>query len=115
MAVNNSSMSRSPTRTPEFSGRARAALSQHQRRVIELHRDMQVADRVLSGALAACDGNSQHEMLSAYLETVQELRVGLQRLEGFLLQRVGNGSSMTPEVLDSIEYELDAQATGRAD
>jgi len=71
-----------------LSGRARAALQQHQRRVLLLQREMQGVDRVLAGALTACDGPSQHEMLGAYLEAVQELRVSLQRLEGFLMQRL---------------------------
>jgi len=71
-----------------LSGRARATLLQHQRRVAVLERDLQGADRILAGALTACDGPSQFEMLSSYLEAVQELRVTLQRLEAFLLQRL---------------------------
>jgi hypothetical protein len=87
-----------------LSGRARAALLQHQRRVAQLQREVQVVDRVLAGALTACDGPSQHEMLGAYLEAVQELRVSLQRLEGFLLQRLA-GRAAEPEP-DSIEIHV---------
>ena len=76
-----------PTLAP-LSARARIALQQHQRRVTVLLRDVQGTDRVLAGALTACDAASQREMLGAYLEAVQELRVGLQRLEAFLLQRL---------------------------
>jgi hypothetical protein len=92
------------SRAPQpLSGRARAALQQHQRRVSLLEKDMLGADRMLAGALSACDAPSQLEMLGQYLETVQELRVSLQRLEAFLLQRLteptppahgaGNGSA----------------------
>jgi hypothetical protein len=77
-----------PMASPVLSGRARAALQQHQRRVEVLQRELHGVDRVLSGALTACDGASQNEMLGAYLEAVQELRVSLQRLEGFLMQRL---------------------------
>lgn len=79
-----------------FSGRARQALQQHQRRITLLERDFHHADRVLSGALTACDGPSQYEMLSAYLEAAQELRVSLQRLESFLLQRLGDPLAYVP-------------------
>ena len=88
MGIDSFDASRLRAGTPLLSGRARSALQQHQRRVTELQRDVQSADRVLSGALTACDGHSQREMLSAYLESVQELRVSLQRLESFLLQRL---------------------------
>ncbi|GEM_PF-3875516 len=73
---------------PTLSGRARTALQQHQRRVAVREKDLHHADRILAGALSACDGPSQREMLGAYLEAVQELRVSLQRLEGFLLNRL---------------------------
>ena len=88
MGIDSFESTRVRVGAPVLSGRARAALQQHQRRVTELQRDVQSADRVLSGALTACDGHSQREMLSTYLEAVQELRVSLQRLEGFLLQRL---------------------------
>lgn len=97
MGIDSLESTRVRVPAPVLSGRARAALQQHQRRVTELQRDVQAADRVLSGALTACDGHSQREMLSTYLEAVQELRVSLQRLEGFLLQRlVGAPDDVTP-------------------
>lgn len=71
-----------------LSGRARVALLQLQRKVTEMDREMRAADRVLAGALSAGDGATQTEMLGTYLETVQELRVCLQRLEAFLISRV---------------------------
>jgi hypothetical protein len=71
-----------------LSGRARAALLQLQRRLTELQRDVTAADRVLAGALTAGDTSTQTEMLAAYLEAIQEMRVGVQRLEAFLLSRV---------------------------
>jgi len=84
-----------------LSGRARTALQQHQRRVAVLEKDLQGVDRILAGALTACDGASQQEMLSAYLEAVQELRVSLQRLEAFLLQRlVDPQGADLPDVVD---------------
>jgi hypothetical protein len=43
------------------------------------------ADRMLAGALSACDGSSQYAMLGTYLAALQELRVSLQRLEGFMM------------------------------
>jgi hypothetical protein len=75
-----------------LSGRARTALLQLQRRLTELQRDVNAADRVLAGALSAGDGSTQAEMLAAYLETIQELRVGVQRLEAFLLSRIVQSS-----------------------
>jgi hypothetical protein len=74
-----------------LSGRARTALLQLQRRVTEREREMKAADRVLSGALSAASVDTQTEMLETYLETVQELRVSLQRLEAFLISRVVPG------------------------
>jgi len=71
-----------------LSGRARTALLQLQRRFTELEREMRAADRVLSGALSAGSPQAQTEMLETYLESVQELRVCLQRLEAFLISRV---------------------------
>jgi len=72
-----------------LSGRARTSLQQYQRRIDLQQRELQRVERVLSGALTACDASSQHEMLASYLEALQELRVSLQRLEGFLMQRLG--------------------------
>ncbi len=89
MAIDRFAAGAGPVAIAPLSGRARVALQQHQRRVALLQRDLVGVDRVLAGALTACDGASQHEMLGAYLEAVQELRVGLQRLEGFLMQRLG--------------------------
>jgi hypothetical protein len=88
MGIDTSGAARSGTPPQPLSGRARAALQQYQRRVALLQRDVNSVDRLLAGALTACDGTSQHEMLGVYLEAVQELRVGLQRLEGFLVQRL---------------------------
>ncbi len=88
MAIDTSGAARSGTAPQPLSGRARAALQQYQRRVALLQRELNGADRLLAGALTACDGASQREMLGAYLEAVQELRVSLQRLEGFLVQRL---------------------------
>lgn len=89
-----------------LSGRARSALQQHQRRVAVLERDLHGVDRILAGALSACDGSSQQEMLGAYLEAVQELRVSLQRLEAFLLQRLVDPDS----VLADTDLELSADS-----
>jgi hypothetical protein len=75
-------------RKDHLSGRARASLAQHQHRVAVRQRQMQAADRVLSGAVAACDAAAQRESLAVYLESVQELRGAVQRLEYFLLRRV---------------------------
>lgn len=75
-----------------LSGRALAALMQHQRRLDKLLRDLQTADRTLAGALAGCDAPSQVEMLANYLENVQEVRVAVQRLEGFLLTRLSSNA-----------------------
>ena len=89
-----------------LSGRARTVLLRHQRSVSLLERDLQGADRMLAGALTACDAASQQEMLSAYLEAVQELRVGLQRLEAFLLQRLiepdGADDAAAPDGADPV-------------
>jgi hypothetical protein len=71
-----------------LSARARVALARHQREVMAQMREMQTVDRVLNGALSACDAATQRESVENYLETVQELRVSLQRLEGFLLQKL---------------------------
>jgi hypothetical protein len=75
-------------RRDHLSGRARAALAQHQYRVAVQQREMHCADRVLSGALAACDAAAQRESLAVYSASVQELRVAVQRLEYFLLRRL---------------------------
>ncbi len=75
---------------PGLSGRARTALMKHQRQVGERGRELATADRMLAGALVACDDRYQREMLEAYLESVQELRVSLQRLEDFLMKRLSS-------------------------
>ena len=93
-----------------LSGRARAALLQHQRRVQVLQRDLHSSDRLLAGALSACDAAAQLEMLSAYLEAVQELRVSLQRLESFLLQRL-----IDPDVPGVADAARPVIAPGRAE
>jgi hypothetical protein len=94
-----------------LSGRARTALQQQQRRVAVLQRELQGVDRVLSGALTACDAASQHEMLGAYLEAVQELRVSLQRLEGFLIQRlVGRSGEVEPSRIETQPIDFGAPA-----
>jgi len=99
----------------ELSGRARVALMQHQRRIALQQRELQSADRVLAGALSACDAKAQHEMLAAYLEAIQELRVGLQRLESFLIQRlsgrviVGHGDVIE---IHPLEADQDAASAG---
>ncbi|MBS0375179.1 MAG: hypothetical protein JSR73_11415 [Proteobacteria bacterium] len=104
MAIEVGARPRAPSATAPLSGRARAALSQHQRRVAVLQRDLQSADRVLAGALSACDGSSQADMLGGYLEAVQELRVSLERLEGFLLQRLAGRAAdeEPPDVLAAV-------------
>lgn len=71
-----------------LSERAKTALARHQRDVSTQLRELQTIDRVLSGALSACEASAQREVVESYLETVQELRVSLQRLEGFLLQKL---------------------------
>jgi hypothetical protein len=80
-----------------LSARRRTALNRHQRHVTVCMRDMQSADRLVMGALSACDASGQRESMESYLESVQELRVALQRLEGFLLQRL-----VRPESDDSL-------------
>ena len=80
-----------------LSTRRRTALSRHQRQVTVCLRDLHSADRLVTGALSACDASGQRESMEAYLESVQELRVALQRLEGFLLQRL-----VRPEADDSL-------------
>src|ERR1700682_586801 len=71
-----------------LSGRGRAALDRHQRQVTLGIRDLQAADRVVTGALLACDASGQRESVATYLEAVQALRVAVERLEGFLRQRL---------------------------
>lgn len=91
-----------------LSGRGKAALGRHQREVLTRLRDVQGSDRVLSGALAACDALTQRETVEAYLESVQELRVALQRLEGFLLQRLTRPNDH--ELPDHVEHTEDFAA-----
>lgn len=71
-----------------LSARGRAALARQQREIVNQLRELQTVDRVLSGALSACDSTTQRESFENYLEAVQELRVSLQRLESFLLQKL---------------------------
>jgi hypothetical protein len=107
MGIGRSDLERAADAGTSLSGRARTALQQHQRRVEVLQRELHGVDRMLAGAMTACDGRSQHEMLGAYLEAVQELRVSLQRLEGFLMQRlVRNGAGSEPALGNrrSLEY-----------
>jgi hypothetical protein len=110
MGIDQADAVRGGDGTAVLSGRARTALQQHQRRVAVLQRELQGVDRVLSGALTACDGPSQHEMLGAYLEAVTELRVSLQRLESFLMQRLSRSGERTPLV----PYELGGPAEASA-
>ena len=112
MPIDRLTASRGPAPIAPLSGRARAALEQHQRRILLQLREMQGVDRVLAGALTACDGPSQGEMLGAYLETVQELRVSLQRLEGFLMLRLaGRGAEPEPRAVEvrSLDYGTQAE------
>lgn len=95
-----------------LSGRARTALLQHQRRVGQQIRELNGVDRILAGALSACDGSSQAEMMSAYLESVQELRVSLERLEAFLLQRLARSGSVDEPVGDVAASELRVSLQG---
>jgi hypothetical protein len=48
---------------------------------------------MLTGSLAACDSSTQAEMLAEMLEYVQELRVGLQRIESYLQESLPRGLS----------------------
>ncbi len=64
-----------------LSGRAQLKLMRHQYRVANQASNLRAVERVLVGSLAACDARTQAEMLGTYLESVQELRVQLQRLE----------------------------------
>ncbi len=79
-----------------LSARAKTALSRHQREVVTHIRELQASDRVLSGALSACDAATQRESMENHLEAAQELRVALQRLEAFVLQKLV-GPSATKE------------------
>lgn len=115
MAIDRLDAAVGPAAITPLSGRARAALQHHQRRVSLLQRELQGVDRVLAGALTACDGASQREMLGAYLEAVQELRVSLQRLEGFLMQRlIGRGGEPEPGAIELQPLDYGAPASGSA-
>jgi hypothetical protein len=48
---------------------------------------------MLTGSLVACDANTQAEMVAAMLECVQELRVGLQRIESYVQEALPRGLS----------------------
>lgn len=82
-----------------LSSRVRAELLRRQRRIMTLTRELQKLDGPLAGTLAACDASTQRDALADYLEVVQELRAGLQQLEGFLLPRLvhENEASEEPE------------------
>lgn len=71
-----------------LSGRARAAMMRHQHQLASQTASLRTVDRVLSGTLVACDHATQYEMLASYFESVQELRVSMQRLESFLAARI---------------------------
>jgi hypothetical protein len=88
-----------------LSARGRTALNRHQRQVTLCLRDVQSADRVVLGALTACDASGQRESIETYLEAVQELRVALERLEGFLLHYLSrrNDSDLLGSQLDAAD------------
>jgi hypothetical protein len=71
-----------------LSGRARTKLLRHQQQVGAHAHALRSSDRMLAGTLAACDAATQCEALAAHLESVQELRVALQRLDAFLESRI---------------------------
>ena len=89
-----------------FSARRRATLARHQRQVTVCLKSMQSADRLVIGALSACDASGQRESVETYLESIQELRVSLQRLEAFLLQRLlrpENDATLLDSSLDAAD------------
>ncbi len=93
-----------------LSERGKIALARHQRDVTTQLKQLHAVDRVLSGALSACDATTQAETFESYLETVQELRVSLQRLEGFLLQKL-----IQPRAVGVPETAHHASANGGPD
>jgi len=76
-----------------LSGRFRQELARRQRHCAALVQQVRTADRMLTGSLAACDSSTQAEMLAEMLEYVQELRVGLQRIESCLQESLPRGLS----------------------
>jgi hypothetical protein len=74
----------------------------HQHQLASQAQSLRTIDRVLSGALAACDGHAQHEMLGSYFEAVQELRVSMQRFETFLDARVAPATNVRKPALNGI-------------
>jgi len=76
-----------------LSGRFKQELARRQRHCATLVQQVRTADRMLTGSLAACDISTQAEMLAAMLECVQELRVGLQRIESCVQEALPRGLS----------------------
>jgi hypothetical protein len=76
-----------------LSGRFKQELARRQRHCSTLVQQVRTADRMLTGSLVACDANTQAEMLAAMLECVQELRVGLQRIESCVQEALPRGLS----------------------
>ena len=72
-------------------------------------------------AVSACDALTQRESVENYLETIQELRVSLQRLEAFVLQKLtrphshadDDDAEAAPDA-DSEAFETDRPRRGRA-
>ena len=76
-----------------LSGRFKQELARRQRHCATLVQQVRAADRMLTGSLVACDANTQAEMLASMLECVQELRVGLQRIESCVQEALPRGLS----------------------
>jgi hypothetical protein len=76
-----------------LSGRFKQELARRQRHCAALVQQVRAADRMLTGSLVACDANTQAEMVAAMLECVQELRVGLQRIESYVQEVLPRGLS----------------------
>jgi len=76
-----------------LSGRFKQELARRQRHCAALVQQVRTRDRMLTGSLAACDSSTQAEMLAEMLEYVQELRVGLQRIESCLQEALPRGLS----------------------
>jgi hypothetical protein len=76
-----------------LSGRFKQELARRQRHCSALVQQVRTADRMLTASLAACDSSTQAEMLAEMLEYVQELRVGLQRIESCLQEALPRGLS----------------------
>lgn len=76
-----------------LTGRFKQELARRQRHCATLVQQVRIADRFLTGAIAACDVKTQTEMLAEMLECVQELRVALQRIESCLQESLPRGFS----------------------